>query len=210
MKTLSKKIVRAFVKMLYLLYPFKLHSRLNIFFYRLYSIWVCYSLGSVESGVLFRKNAIIRGGENIIVGKNSIFGEHAMLSTWSTFNGVNYTPLIVIGNDCNFGNSVHITCCNKITIGNNVLTGMNVIISDNSHGDIDAESLSLPPMMRPLTSKGEIIIGDNVWIGDKVAILAGVKIGDGAVIAANAVVTKDVPPYTVVGGVPAHLIKKVI
>ena len=52
-------------------------------------------------------------------------------------------------------------------------------------------------------------IGDNVWIGDKVTILPGVHIGDGAVIGANAVVVKDVRPYTVVGGNPAKIIKEI-
>lgn len=56
-------------------------------------------------------------------------------------------------------------------------------------------------------SKGEIQIGSDVWVGARAIILSGVKIGDGAVIAAGAVVTKDVPPYAIVGGVPAKLIK---
>ena len=61
--------------------------------------------------------------------------------------------------------------------------------------------------MRPTTSKGRVVIGNNVWIGDKATILPGVTIGDGAIIAANAVVTKDVPQYSVVGGNPAKVIK---
>ena len=56
-------------------------------------------------------------------------------------------------------------------------------------------------------SKGDIIVGDDVWIGQNAVILSGVTIGQGAVIAAGAVVNKDVPPYAVVGGVPAKLIK---
>lgn len=57
-------------------------------------------------------------------------------------------------------------------------------------------------------NKGDIIIGNDVWIGYEAVILAGVSIGDGAIIGARAVVTKDVPPYTIVGGVPAKSIKK--
>lgn len=57
-------------------------------------------------------------------------------------------------------------------------------------------------------NKGDIIIGNDVWIGYEAVILAGVSIGDGAIIGARAVVTKDVPPYTIVGGVPAKPIKK--
>ncbi|MBO4333820.1 MAG: hypothetical protein IKP81_00765 [Paludibacteraceae bacterium] len=60
---------------------------------------------------------------------------------------------------------------------------------------------------REIVSRGSINIGRNVWVGDKVTILAPVSIGDGAIIAANAVVTKDVPPYCVVAGAPARVIK---
>ncbi|MEY8403938.1 CatB-related O-acetyltransferase [Oscillospiraceae bacterium 44-34] len=57
-------------------------------------------------------------------------------------------------------------------------------------------------------NRGDIIVGNDVWIGYEAVILAGVTIGDGAIIAARAVVTKDVPPYTIVGGVPARPIRK--
>ena len=57
-------------------------------------------------------------------------------------------------------------------------------------------------------NKGDIVIGNDVWIGFEAVILAGVTIGDGAIIGARAVVTKDVPPYTIVGGVPAKSIRK--
>ncbi len=57
-------------------------------------------------------------------------------------------------------------------------------------------------------NRGDIIIGNDVWIGYEAVILSGVKIGDGAIIGTRAVVTKDVPPYTIVGGVPAKMIRK--
>ena len=57
-------------------------------------------------------------------------------------------------------------------------------------------------------NKGNIVIGNDVWIGYEAVIMAGVHIGNGAIIAARAVVTKDVPPYTIVGGVPARPIRK--
>lgn len=171
------------------------------------SLWIKNNIGNIGSHVYFGKNAKITNGENIKIGNDCYFNDNIMLSTWPEYNGKSYKPQIIIGNNCNFGFCNHITSCNKIKIGDNLLTGMYVIITDNNHGDINFSDLLLPPSKRFLTSKGYVEIGNNVWIGDKVSILAGVKIGNGAIIAANAVVTKDVPAYSIVGGVPAEIIK---
>ncbi|TQO60651.1 CatB-related O-acetyltransferase [Vibrio cholerae] len=64
-----------------------------------------------------------------------------------------------------------------------------------------------PFALKPLKTAERLVIGNDVWIGQNVSLKAGIKIADGAVIAANAVVTKDVPPYAVVGGIPAKVIK---
>lgn len=83
-----------------------------------------------------------------------------------------------------------------------------MLISDNSHGDPKDMALrNIAPNARPIYSKGAIVIGDNVWIGEKAAILAGVTIGEGAIIGANAVVTKNIPPYSIAAGIPARIIK---
>ncbi|MFP7421406.1 CatB-related O-acetyltransferase [Streptococcus ruminicola] len=82
-------------------------------------------------------------------------------------------------------------------------------------GEHDYKTLSTYPFESKISdnkitsfSKGDIVIGDDVWIGVNVTILSGVKIGQGAIIAAGSVVTKDVEPYSIYGGVPARLIKK--
>ena len=100
----------------------------------------------------------------------------------------------------------HISCCNRITIGDGCLFGANVFITDNFHGDNSSEQLVIPPIERPLNVKEEVKIGRNVWIGRNVCIMPGVKIGDGAVIGANAVVTKDVDDYSVAVGIPARIV----
>lgn len=64
------------------------------------------------------------------------------------------------------------------------------------------------PVTNAWDNKGDIVIGNDVWIGFEAVIMAGVTIGDGAIIASRAVVTKDVPPYSIVGGTPAKLIRK--
>lgn len=117
-------------------------------------------------------------------------------------------PSVIIGDNVSLGEYCHITAIECVKIGNNLLTGRFVTITDNSHGLTDLESLKLPPLKRPIVSKGAVTIKDNVWIGDKVTILPDVTIGEGSVIAANSVVTKDVPPYSVVGGIPAKILHK--
>ena len=68
--------------------------------------------------------------------------------------------------------------------------------------------LDVKDITKTWDNKGDIVVGNDVWIGYEAVILAGVTIGDGAIIGARAVVTKDVPPYTIVGGVPAKQIRK--
>lgn len=143
------------------------------------------------------------GGQYIKVGNNCCFGSDLYLTAWSV-NGTN--PSITIGDNCSFGSWNHISSSNSISIGEGLLTGKWVTIVDNSHGETDYNSLQIRPWLRPVISKGPIKIGRNVWICDKATILPGVSIGDGSVIAANSVVTKDVPPYTIVGGIPAKVI----
>lgn len=86
-----------------------------------------------------------------------------------------------------------------ITIGDDALVGHNVVIATLNH-DPD-------PDLRAATIPRPVVVGSRVWIGANATILPGVTIGDGAVVAAGAVVTKDVPARTVVGGVPARVIK---
>lgn len=91
-----------------------------------------------------------------------------------------------------------------LRIGNDVLIASHCTIIPANHRFDD---LSIPINQQGETQQG-ITIGDNVWVGSHVTILDGVKIGSGAVIAAGAVVTRDVPPFAIVGGVPAKVIRQ--
>lgn len=146
------------------------------------------------------------GSQYISIG-NSKIGKEAILTAYDYVAGHSFTPEITIGEDCNIGEFCHITAINSITIGNGVLTGRWVTITDNSHGQTTFEDLQIPPLKRKPYSKGPVVIGNNVWIGDKATILPGITIGDGAVIGAGSVVTKDVPAMSIVGGNPAKVIK---
>ena len=92
----------------------------------------------------------------------------------------------------------------KIRIGNYVHTGANVMIIAFNHAFDTREK----PTIKQDYYDASVIIEDDVWIGGGSIILAGVTIGKGAIIAAGAVVNKDVPPYSIVGGIPAKVIKQ--
>lgn len=154
--------------------------------------------------VIFEKIGLLLGGKHICIGENTKFHDYIYLTVWGEPAA---DVVISIGRNCNFGAFNHITAINCIKIGDNCLTGKWVTISDNNHGTTELSDLRLPPSRRKVVSKGPVIIGNDVWIGEKATILGGVTIGDGAVVGANSVVTKDVPPYSVVGGNPARVIK---
>jgi len=94
-------------------------------------------------------------------------------------------------------NGCVIDCFKSITIGHDVVISKGVTIRDSDNHYVDGETVLSAP----------VNIGDHVWVGLNVTILKGVTIGDGAVIAAGAVVVKDVPANSLVGGVPARVIK---
>lgn len=87
-----------------------------------------------------------------------------------------------------------------ITIGDDVLLGHNVVLATLNHDPVVARRSSMLP--------APIVIGDKVWIGANATVLPGVTIGKGAIVAAGAVVHRDVPPFTVVGGVPARILRE--
>lgn len=209
MKSLFKCLLKQFVGIFHLLYPYRLHERIVGFYNLLYSLWIQQEIKQAGK-ISFQFPLRLLGGEYITIDEKTSFGRYCVLNAWEKYEGVSYTPQIIIGKKCCFGEYNHITSINSIIIGNNVLTGRWVTITDNSHGISDIESIKIPPINRKLFSKGAVVIEDDVWIGDKVTILPGVTIGKGVIVAANAVVTKDIPAYSVVAGNPARIIKSII
>ena len=123
-------------------------------------------------------------------------GKGSTIHMWCNFF---YPAGISIGEDTIIGNNAFLDGREKLEIGNHVDIAAQVLIYNSQH-DIDTVDFS--------AKHGEVVIEDYVFIGPRSIILPGVRIGKGAVVAAGAVVTKDVEPFTVVGGIPAKEIRK--
>lgn len=125
-------------------------------------------------------------GEEIGIGRKAVFSKN-----------------ISIGNRSGIGEKCEVL--GKCTIGDNVLMGPECVIYTRNHKFMDKNKLIIS---QGVSEELPVTIGNDVWIGRRVIILPGVNIGNGAVIAAGSVVTKDVPSYTLVGGNPAKVIKE--
>lgn len=117
---------------------------------------------------------------------------------------------IEIGANVKINHNVHIGCIDHVKLGDDVLIASGVYISDHSHGSfkgLDQSDPRLPPNNHAL-SFSNIHIEDRVWIGERVTILPGVRIGEGAILGAGCIVSNDVEAFTIVVGIPAKAIKK--
>jgi acetyltransferase-like isoleucine patch superfamily enzyme len=143
----------------------------------------------------------------IEVGDNFSAGDRFRIEAWDKYDKQKFTPNIKIGNNVVFNTDIHIGSINSIEIGDNCLFASRIYITDHHHGEPTSQMFKLSPKDRPLISKGPVVIKNNVWVGEGVAIMPNITIGENSIIATNAVVTKDVPANCVVAGVPAKVIK---
>lgn len=206
------KFLQFLFRIVSFIYSYKLHQKIVGYRNILYTLWIRNFLGRLgeRSRICYPCSLQGDGQKNIRIGDHCNISGTSILGCWTRYGKQEYpNASITIGDNCSIGEYNHITACNKIIIGNGLLTGRYVIISDNSHGGLSIEESETPPIKRELISKGEVVIGNNVWLGDKVAILAGVHIGNNVIVAANAVVTRDIPDNCVVAGVPGRVIKTI-
>jgi acetyltransferase-like isoleucine patch superfamily enzyme len=110
---------------------------------------------------------------------------------------------LTVGDKCVLGRDISINCYLDVEIGDSALLADSVYVSDFDHkfGDLDV------PIKDQGIVKSRVRIGRDVWIGTKATVARGVEIGEGSVVGANAVVTKDLPPYSVAVGVPARVVR---
>ncbi len=138
---------------------------------------------------LIKRNAMIR------IGKRTCLWPDIKISCWGRHQKI---AILNIGKGCSIGDRTEIHCQDKITIGDGSIISWDSVIMDTDYHDPHGG----------ITKTAPVSIGRGVWIGCRAIILKGVTIGDNAVVAAGAVVTKDVAPNTLVAGNPALIKKK--
>lgn len=116
--------------------------------------------------------------------------------------GAQFSSDVSLGNNSGIGINAFVAA--DVIIGNDVMMGPQCLIYTSNHRMVD---LTVPMWKQGFTEPKQVVIEDDVWIGARVIILPGVHIGKGSVIGAGSIVTNDVPPYSVVGGNPAKVLK---
>lgn len=151
----------------------------------------------------------LRGLSSISMGDDISVGEGFWLEAIRRYNDQVFSPRISIGNHVCISRGVHIAATHFVEIGENVLIGSKVIITDHNHGQYSREHTSpkIAPALRPLDHNRRVVIGRNVWLSDGVVVTPGSSIGEGAVIGANSVVRGNIPPFTIAAGVPAKVFR---
>jgi len=149
---------------------------------------------------------VLRGEGKINFGDNVSFGvinSPFLYNTYGYIEARTKESCIIFGNNINVNNSLSIVSEKRVLIKNNVLIGFNCSISDSNFHDLDKDN-------RKQTDPApqEVIIENNVFIGNNVTILKGVVVGENSVIATGAVVTKSFPKNVVIGGCPAKIISE--
>lgn len=155
------------------------------------------------SGLNLMKSSLINAlsYEGVEIGDNFTLGKYSIIECTGVLRNVGNS--LKIGNNVGINHYCFIGVRGDIEIGDNVIFGPRVNIFSENH---NFDSIEIPIKNQGVT-KGKTIIGSDVWIGANVSIMSGVNIGDGCVIAAGAVVTKNIPAYSIIGGVPAKIIK---
>jgi len=207
MKFFLKSILNYIVKIFSVFYSYETGKRLKNYKNTIYSYWLRNSIAKCGKEFYIQSPAYFKGAQYMIIGENFFSGNRLRLECWDLFAGCKFIPKLIIGNNVSMNYNVHIGCIDSVTIGNNVLFGSNILITDHQHGYVDKRDIGVHPSKRILTSNGPVKIEDNVWIGENVAIMPNVTIGEGCIIGANSVVTKSFPKNSVVAGIPAKLLR---
>ena len=185
------RIIVIFASVIHTFWNYRLYNILQVYKRKFYTVWITKEFASCGKENKFYGFKMLHGAKYGRIGNGVRIGSDVVLEIYDKYMEQKFSPKFTIGNDSCIGDESHITCINEIRIGNGVRMGRKVFITDNAHGASDPNMLDIRPNLRPMVSKGPVIIEDCVWIGEMVCIMPGVTIGRGSIIGANAVVTKD-------------------
>ncbi len=168
----------------------------RLFFYFLF-YWLARHLPSSSTRILGAaakrlrtwccRHLFLYVGDNVNIEKGAKFGSGAGIK---------------IGDNSGIG--INASLPTSLTIGNDVMMGQEVLVLNRNHR---FDRTDIPMRLQAYTDVSEVEIGDDVWLGSRITILPGVKIGKGSIVGAGSVVTRDVPEFSVVAGNPAKIIR---
>ena len=217
MKLIVNSIVKLLGSAFSYIYPPSLHEKAVILKDYLYTFYVSRTYRKCEG--IVERGSKVKGARYISIGEKSRISKNARIECIDFFLNKRYTPQLIIGKHCRIGHQVHISTINRVEIGDNTNIGDRCLISDNNHGDFSKNNYTylnnpnipdvflLSEMERPLHSKGAVIIEHSCQIGEGSVVLTGVRIGHNSIISSNSFVREDVPPYSIVAGNPAKVIR---
>ena len=186
-----------------------------------YELWKL-GINLIKTKVFFPKARLIRfpfdirGKKYIKYGKNFTTGVGCRVEAYNfqtLSNDKKKAPQLIIGNNVQINDYVHLSCAESVIIENNVLIASKVYISDLNHGNYSSVNNSKHSSPNEVVKDRKIFtkpvkICENVWLGENVAVLSGTIIGKNSIIGANSVVSKDIPKNCIAVGNPAKIIKK--
>lgn len=177
-------------------------------------------LGNVGTGVIWGKGISLRHPNNISFGNRVAVDDYVLLDAGGTgVGGIKIGDDVIISRNCvlqgktgpvSIGDKTDIGCNTIISSVSGVFIDKTVLIAGNCYiggGKYMSDSIEIPIMEQGLCPKGAVIIEEDVWLGAGVIVLDGVRIGKGSIIGAGAVVTKNLPNYSIATGIPATVVK---
>ncbi|NEZ55989.1 acyltransferase [Adonisia turfae] len=174
----------------------------------------------IGSGAIFGKGIALRCPGRITLGKGVAIDDYGLLDASGVEAGITLGDNVIVSRNCviqsktaavTIGNNTDIGCNTIISSSGGISIGASVLIAGNCYiggGRYITDRLDLPMMQQGVYTKGAVKIGDDVWLGAGAIVLDGVQIGKGCIVGAGAVVTKNLPDYTVATGVPAKAVRQ--
>lgn len=217
MKKIVIKILRPICVILSYIYTPGFARKMSSLLDYTHTMWVSRTYRQCDG--IVQRGTFMSGTKYISLSEGCKICKGARVEAVDHFMGEKYTPEIVIGKNCRIGHGTHITSIVRVEIGDFGSIGDRCLISDNNHGNFAKDSYTynnhstIPDVFllrfreRQLATKGPVIIEHSCQIGEGSVVLTGVHIGHNSIIASNSFVREDVPPYSIVAGNPAKIIR---